>query len=178
MNRQQRRKLSRQQIKQLRDSTQEGHKVGWKGDTTQFDNFIDALASSDLKDQSLGVCYVSTPTQDRQAFELTFREFGECIQVADTHLETPRIVNICVFKPHPYETSEEMYKVCYTILKKYSPFNVYAIGTATPPDGFQMDNMQHVNAFAQMIIEKMRALKGETLAVQLFQQQLEMTKLN
>lgn len=176
MNRQQRRKLQRKKIKQLKQATHQTHKVGWKGDMNQFSNLLDNIPSSEIG--SLESAYVCTSTKNRQEFDLALREFGEGIQAEDTKLDVPRLVNICIFKPHPFETSEEMYKVCMTILEKYSPHNVYAIGTGTPPDDIQMDNKQHVYAFVYHIMHTMREIHGEVLAEQLFQKQLEMIELN
>ena len=114
-----------------------------------------------------------TPVETRQDFELTIREFGEAIQASDKELPSPRIEYICVFKPFPYETKEEMSQVCMTILKKYSPFNVYALTTGTPPPGSDVTNKKHVYAFAYHLLSIQRESQREDLQAMLASAKLD-----
>ena len=160
--RQLRRKRARQNLKQAILGINATQKVGWRMDPTQK-----SLPKHPPIDGEVASVSILTPTKDRQDFEMAIREFGEAIQMSDEELPSPRIEYVCVFKPFPYETSEEMGQVCSTILKKYSPYNVYALTTGTPPPGTDVTNKKHVYAFAYHLLSIQRASQREDLQAML-----------
>ena len=74
--------------------------------------------------------------------------------------------------PFPYETNEEMFSVCLTILEKYSPDNVYGLPTGTPPEEIDLTNEKHLYAFAYHLIVTQRKLQGAELEAKLASKRL------
>ena len=159
--RQSRRKKERRDLKRHLNAMKASRKVGWDMKPgTQF-------PKSPPTGKELASISIQGPTESKQDFELGIREFGEAIQESDNHLPTPRIEYIAIFKPFPYETSDEMCSVCETILKKYSPYNVFGLATGTPPIDLDPTNEKHVYAFAYHLLTTMREKNGHILNAEL-----------
>ena len=161
MTRQLRRQKARRDLKQMKRAMNATSKAGWQ---------IRPCSKKGKQppvDKELTSVFILTPVKTRQDFEMTIREFGEAIQASDPELSCPRIEYICIFKPFPYETKEEMSQVCNTILKKFSPYNVYALSTGTPPPGTDFTNEKHVYAFAYHLLNIQRKTQYEVLQAEL-----------
>ena len=159
--RQSRRKKERREFKRHLKAIKASRNVGWdmKHSTKN--------SKSPPTGKELASVSIQGPTESNQDFELGIREFGEAIQESDNHLPTPRIEYIAIFKPFPYETSEEMCSVCETILKRYSPYNVFGLATGTPPIDLDFTNDEHVYAFAYHLLTTMREKNGHILNAEL-----------
>ena len=167
--RQLRRKLARQNLKQAKKGMNAAEKVGWR---KVHDAKITPSKQPPI-DKELASVFILTPVETRQDFELTIREFGEAIQASDKELPSPRIEYLAIFKPFPYDTKEEMSQVCETILKKYSPYNVYALTTGTPPPRTDLTNEKHVYAFAYHLLTNQRESQREDLQAMLASAELD-----
>lgn len=158
MNRQQRRAEQRKQKKAMRRAFMKGRDVGWDvgWKSEELDNAIDALEKQGLGTDNAVYqsIYICTPGEDRPSFELTIREFGESIQAEDLELPIPRIVNIFIYKPFPYESNAAMEKACHTILEKFSPYNFYLMVTGTLPKDIA-DTNENRTAFASYAVTTM-----------------------
>ena len=166
MSRQLRRQKARSELKKVRKGMGVARDVGWKE--------VPGMKNSKQppKDSEAVPVFILGPVETRQDFELALREFGEAIQAADTVLPVPRIEYVAIFKPFPYETNEEMYAVCSTILEKYSPDNVYGLPTGTPPEDTDFTNEKHLYAFAYHLIVTQRKLQGAELEAELASKRL------
>ena len=169
MSRQLRRQKARNELKRAKKGMNATKKVGWRMDQNAEIN----PSKQPPVGKELASVSILTPTETQQDFELAIREFGEAIQASDKELPSPRIEYICVFKPFPYETKEKMSQVCVTILKKYSPFNVYALTTGTPPPGSDVTNKKHVYAFAYHLLSIQRESQREDLQAMLASAELD-----
>ena len=169
MSRQLRRRKARNELKQAKRGMNAAEKVGWRMDHNAKIN----PSKQPPIDKELASVFVLTPVETRQDFELALREFGEAIQASDKELPSPRIEYLAIFKPFPYDTKEEMSQVCMTILKKYSPFNVYALTTGTPPPGSDITNKKHVYAFAYHLLSIQRESQREDLQAMLASAKLD-----
>ena len=174
MSRQLRRQKARNELNRAKKGMNAAEKVGWR----KVHNAKINPSKQPPIDKELASVFILTSTEDRQDFEMAIREFGEAIQASDKELPTPRIEYICVFKPFPYDTNEEMNAVCETILKKYSPYNVYALTTGTPPPGTDLTNEKHVYTFAYHLLTIQRETQREGLQAMLASAELDAYKRN
>ena len=168
MSRQLRRQQARNELKRSIKGMNAAETVGWR---KVHDAKINPSKQPPI-DKELASVFILTPVETRQDFELGIREFGEAIQASDKELPSPRIEYLAIFKPFPYDTNEEMNAVCETILKKYSPYNVYGLATGTPPPDHNPKDEQHVFAFAYHLAYMLREAYRDELQKELAQNKL------
>ena len=171
MTRQLRRQKARNELKRAIKGMNTAEKVGWR----KVDDAKKTPSKQPPIDKELASVFILAPVETRQDFELAIREFGEAIQASDVELPCPRIEYLAIFKPFPYETNEEMNAVCETILKKYSPYNVYGLATGTPPPDHNPKNEKHVFAFAYHLAHVLRDTYRDELQKELAAAELRMS---